>query len=1430
MIDGGAGAAKLGIAAVSPAIKLGWKSLKPHLARRKVASGERYDFDIVSAHLDAALNILGNRAETPLQTVSIGMQRVLSKSPEAFSLPYIQEWINDPRVRALLKQSVIAAFNGTDSESLEKQAGLLFEEITTEPRQKAGPIVDEALQFLARTIDAELSISDALLLNSIAQVTDELKGGLEGVHTRLAELMDTSAPLPRDVVDPYVHEILNRINKRRFFGVDPTKELLSWAARCDSGDMQHCSETLKIRVFRDLAAALARGKDIAEAEKWLSKVSRISPSTNIQIDRCRLLICSGEIQNALLTLQPMDSPEASALIIDALYQRDGLEASFGFFSGRIKTAARLTPAGLFVLANQSIQAEAWNRAYDLLRTATSEQVDLCPAILSVRAQLGLALCRSEGDIAETFTVTPLHPRTVQFSEDPEKIEKRKHALADFVALLPYTEQLALEDHKHFVEEHIMWLRVTHPDLAEREQAYAELRELLADFDKAPRFIKFGIDWEIPFDREAIIQHLENRKVLVGWHPHEAIAAFLLILNSGEPEKILAHLRANRQQLESILKGAPLFSVEVEALTIIGRSDEVKRLMSENKSNIAPEHFAALENRVAELIGGDPVTLRRSSFAATGSDIDRRHLVEALLGQRLFLEAATHLLALFDKSPTATTARTICQCYLNAGNSGKFTRFVERADFQRLIPSDQELQEFAAWAALYKGDILKARELIEPIKNGDGGPNARGLWLTATIEMGDWTALYSHVASDLTHHNDRSDEELVNALHLGAFVQFAEIEKLLDVVAARGLEGKNAALLVAAYTKAVELGLDQTKRSIHTWFSEALKLSGPKGPIQQFNMRQVVGELKSRKEQNDFVTNLVVKGDAALAIAVGPLNLTVTGAVAGNLLRNAANVSWRQKSGLPLFSGNRLGQTLPPLSDVTLDRTALLVLATVNLLEKAISRFERVTIPQGTLSEFLHDLTRERFHQPSRVSSAKSMINHLATSRLQTMKRTAILDATLVSEVGDELASLLEEAESVGGLVIVSPPVHKIGSYMEEIADLARFSERICGLHELIDFLVNEGILSEDEEARVRESFGEARERWPECGAPSFEMPLYLDNLAADRLQTAGLIGLLARRFSGVFVHRDVQSHANALVEHDEVQGRVEKIVEDIRRILADGIKSGKVGFGPSEARRSTKRGEIALASVTNLLRDPGQATICLCDDRAINQHGAITDKGRRTIPIFTSLELLNHLVIEGVLTAQEETRALQTLRTSGAMFVPLNRQELAHAALRGNPMKAASAELTAISSYIDFVRMRELIRMPEEETWLLRVCLEIMAAIREVWDRAATAELAAAASTRLLGVLPDISEWGELSIAQGGAMGQRRHLALRLSYFSNAWALQDETRLPAYFEWVERHVLGPIRRQDPAAWTDSVEYERTIAAGTFKKLRDEIGSEIEGLR
>ena len=132
---------------------------------------------------------------------------------------------------------------------------------------------------------------------------------------------------------------------------------------------------------------------------------------------------------------------------------------------------------------------------------------------------------------------------------------------------------------------------------------------------------------------------------VGWHPHEAIAAFLLVLSSGDPEKILAHIRTNRQQLESILKGEALFSVEVEALTIVGHSDEVTRLMSEIRGQIAPAHFTAIENRVAELVGGDPVTLRRASFAATGSDLDRRHLVEALLKQKLYLEAATHLIEL-----------------------------------------------------------------------------------------------------------------------------------------------------------------------------------------------------------------------------------------------------------------------------------------------------------------------------------------------------------------------------------------------------------------------------------------------------------------------------------------------------------------------------------------------------------------------------------------------------------------------------------------------------------------------------------------------------------------------------------------------------------------------------------------------------------------
>jgi hypothetical protein len=1426
MIEGIA-AGKIVSTALSPALSHSWKLLKPHLARRRVSSGDKYNFDSVSKHLDAALDILGAKAASLPQRASIAFQRFLSATPPAFALPYVQDWINDPRVRAALKQAVTDAINGQATNESETQAARLFEEIVAEPEHKAAAIIEDALQFLGRTIEVELSISEALLIDAIASVRDDLSLGIDSLSAQLSQQSGSPASLPRDVVDPHIHQILDRINKRRFFGIDATEELQAWADRCNTGDIQHSSDELKLRVFRDFAAELARKGRHVEAAQWLNKAGDIHPTADLRVDRCRLLIYTDRIPEAISILQTIDSPDATVMIIEALSRRDGVPAALSYYETQVKRVDRLTSSGLLVLANKAVGAKDWDAAYRLLYDARDYQIVECPAILSVRGQLGLAMSRGDAETFEALSESPIHPITIQFSDDPEKVTRRVLALSDFTALLPYTKSLSLDSHHSLVEENVMWLRLTHPDSEIRDSARIHLSELLADVNTAPRFVKFGIDWNVKFDTDLLIQHLENRKILNGLLPHEVVAVFLLVLNQNDPEKILQYIKTNREQLDAILHSGTLLVVEAEALAISGRPDDANRLLLERKAELPSGHFTSVSNRVAEITGGDALVLRRNSFAATGSDNDRRQLIDILLVRRLYSEASSHLVAMFEANPSTALARTVCQCYTNSDTSDELIAFTERNTFLNLLYQDDALQEFAALAALYKGDIIRARSLAEPIKNKGQSTNARTLWVTASIEVGDWSSLYGFISSECEHHASRSNEELINALHIGAVIGFSEIEQLLDIVAERGLSTKNIPLLLAAYTKAVELGLDRTKGAIHNWMTEAIHLSGPTGPIKQFTMRETVDELKAIRSHSDFVTDMVVKGDAPLAIAVGPLNMSLTGAVAGNLLRNRSNKDWRRKSGLPLFSGNRIFGSLPEYSSVTMDRTALLVLATLGFLRKSVEFFPHITLAQGTLSEFLHDLVRERFHQPSRVSSAKDILNHLATGRLRTIEGLHLPIPSDTAELGEELAALFANARATGGVVIVSPPIHKVGSFMEEIVEIDQHSDIVAGLAELLEFLVNEGLLTEKEEAIARDAFGSGNVRWERCAQLAEGMTLYLDNLAADRLNDAELIPLLSSTFKVLNVHTDVRTQAEALVEHNEVQRRVREIVSDVRSILAEGVASGKITFGPSGPTRDGERAEAALVSITNLLNDPGTADICISDDRAINKHATITDRLGRSIPIVTTPDVLTHLLHHKVISEADQKFALQMLRNSGAMFVPISRDELKKAALRGDPTKTRSAELRELSHYIDFVRMRQLIRLPEEELWLLRACLEMMAAIRNVWDEAEAVPQARAAASRLLDMLPDISSWGTLSLAHGGVMGEQRHLALRISYFSNGVSLRDSSRLDSYHEWVESSVVAPIRRNNEDAWSDAVKYGRSVTLEVATNLRNELGDDID---
>jgi hypothetical protein len=134
----------------------------------------------------------------------------------------------------------------------------------------------------------------------------------------------------------------------------------------------------------------------------------------------------------------------------------------------------------------------------------------------------------------------------------------------------------------------------------------------------------------------------------------------------------------------------------------------------------------------------------------------------------------------------------------------------------------------------------------------------------------------------------------------------------------------------------------------------------------------------------------------------------------------------------------------------LDITSIVTLDYLGLLEKAMAHFEHVIIAPRTLSMLFLERQFIKFHQPSEMAKAQRLQALIAAGRLKVIASETAPASPRVKEIGSELVALLSTAGRDGGLVVRSAPVFKVGSFLEEQADmsgdngvLTRHVERSC---------------------------------------------------------------------------------------------------------------------------------------------------------------------------------------------------------------------------------------------------------------------------------------------------------------------------------------------------------------------------------------------------
>ena len=713
----------------------------------------------------------------------------------------------------------------------------------------------------------------------------------------------------------------------------------------------------------------------------------------------------------------------------------------------------------------------------------------------------------------------------------------------------------------------------------------------------------------------------------------------------------------------------------------------------------------------------------------------------------------------------------------------------------------KLRRYYAWQLLYLGRLNETAQIANAIRQQSPAQRDLNLEVALAIETGEWELLAQPLAAFLERADQLDGPTLIRAAHLA---QASGQGSLLDLVqAAIKKGGEDPGVLLGAYTIYVEEGLEDERPEAHEWFRRALALSGPDGPIQRFELKELFAKQVEWNEFTRKVNEAIARGDMPLLVAGPGLRTTVLDVVLRNFVRNSALVDPRKRTAVPLFSGRRLPAPAGERRRSAFDITSLMVLAWLGLLPKMLDQFPEIVLPAGVFYELFEGQRRIREFQKSRLQRAVQIRDAIANGSLKVLRSPTIVRDALTSEVGIELSALIREAQARDGILLRPAPVHRLGLEGRD-ADMSAYADRLSDMHALLAFLVEQNAVDQLAEITAKQYFSLQDKGWPSSAKPVIGRPLLIDGLALVYLQTIDLLDTVLNTFKDVYVHARIEEESSALIEHDRHTSEVLKIVDDLRSAIRQARAAGKIIFGP---RRTPTEGESdthgADLSTLHLLGNALQADMLVFDDRAFNKETFAQDSTGHRAPVATSLDLIEELVRRKLITEDERRHLRYRLRVAGALLVPVDGPELAAAAMRNR--QNDSPEFRAIRESVDLARLAELPQFPAEIPWFVAVNAAAKSAIMDIWNTEPDPTRAAALAEALLDLKPRPEDW--VARWEGYPPPQWVEAVRRMTIVGLALPIEltDDARLDNYNAWLERSVLSLVRDMSPELYRAVIE-------------------------
>ena len=1259
------------------------------------------------------------------------------------------------------------------------------------------------------TTAAEIKKLDEKQMKIVDEIRKEIIKEIEQVNASVSSLsVKNKHNDVSHIIDEKITENVETLRKSRFYNeFDIAKASLELARKLIAGDLSHGGVETISRAIAWCSRFISL-TDLGKAEEYLESAKLLGKCQEVVIAEAFISSQKGDMQNALSILANINTPLSRTASIMIIANHEGVQSTVDWLETVGLKGEDLDSDGRYFLVSLHLQLEHWNDALLCLEAISDDDRCLTPANNQIVAITHLISTVPEELRTMVLNKVPFNAPTFPLAASTTAIEARRKSSLFFHAAAEAATKLHCSDSAKIFEEFEIWLELM--DSSRSEQAFERLKDKLRDPKSALFLVGLALEFKIELDFGYVEKEIDRQIAFHGGITRDAaMARFALAFSHNTPDDVAKYFVKYREQFAKYLDNRYLQFLEIEMLSKAGKTDKAKECLEILiKEGLSGDEESSIKRIISEAEGINPIDTYKERFRKTDSLQDLVILANELQERDEWTDLCEYGEILFERTRSIFYAERLTLILYRSQKFGRLVDFVrENSEF---LEQSKKLHLFFCWGLYFEGALVEARTELFKIYNDDNA-NCRELLVNIGIVSGDWKSLTTYIAKEYNAMDKRSAQEILRVAQLAHFVASPYAKELTFAAAEKGNDDPN--VLSNAYIFATNAGWEDSKE-VFQWLITAAKISDDSGPIQKKTLQDIINMKPDWDRREQETMQMLKSGDVPMFVAGDSLNRSLIHMMLFPALANRTEKDSRKRVNVPAFSGKQQSNPLTSLGAVSVDATALISLSMLKLLDRALDAFETVVLPHSTLKWLLEEKQKVSFHQPSQIRKAHQLHQLLANGVLEKFIPSTIPDSDLSAQVGDELAILIAEAkrncEGNTQCVVVCPyPVHRIGSLMEEEADLTQYSTILCSCQAIVDKLRSKGQITVEEEKKAHEYLLINEKPWPNQPIISDKATLYLNDLSIYYLQHLGLLEKLKDAgFRSVVSPREL-SKTNILISYENISTQIIDIIEQIRSAVNLRLESGKIIIGSAHISDELAERSIITQLSFELIAIAKNCEAVIVDDRFLNQYTNMSE-GNGRAEIFTTLDLLDMLASNGSISTNELYDYRTLLRRAGYIFVPICDLELEQyldaTKVKDNQI-IETTELKAIRENILCIRMSNWLQLPKESPWLIELFKTLIRVLKSVWTNEPDFSNIQARSKWILDLL-DIRGWANcfsMSIDKNIVQSlQIEHIMLLYLPLTNA----PSEKNAEYFNWLEEMVLAPIKVGFPDMYFELIERYR----------------------